>query len=81
VRLGTLAVGDNGQPAIENVLQERSWVIHSCQEQGFTLPTPSTPWLVEVQIDPTFSPRELDPALSDPRQLGAVVSFSFEPRP
>jgi len=81
VRLGMLAVGENGQPTLGNVLQERSWVIHSCQEREFVLPAPSSPWLVEVTIDPTFSPAELDPALSDPRQLGAVVGFSYEPRP
>ncbi len=81
VRLGTLAVGVDRQPTIGQVVDEQSWVIHSCQEKEFVLPTPPSPWLVEVTIDPTFSPAELDPALSDPRQLGAVVSFSYEPRP
>ncbi len=80
VRLGTLAVGETGQPEIGKVLQDQSWVIHSCLEKEFVLPTPSSPWLVEVTIDPTFSPAELDPSLSDPRQLGAVVGFGYEPR-
>lgn len=80
VRLGTLAVSDGGQPTIGQPLQERSWVIHSCQQREFVLPTPSAPWLVDVTIEPTFSPAELDPSLADPRQLGAVVGFGYEPR-
>ena len=53
--------------------------IHSCQVREFALPTPDRPWLVEVTIDPTFSPKELDPSKTDPRQLGAVVTFAYEP--
>ncbi len=75
------ARGRRGPPAADRQgTGAQSWVIHSCQEKPFVLPTPASPWLVEVTIDPTFSPAELDPTQSDPRQLGAMVSFSYERR-
>ena len=79
VRVGTLAVNDNGQPKIDRLVNEQTSRIHSCQVREFVLPTPDQPWLVEVSIDPTFSPKELDPKKSDPRQLGAVVTYSYVP--
>jgi hypothetical protein len=33
-----------------------------------------------VTVDPTFSPRELDPSLADARELGAVVTFGYRPQ-
>ncbi len=79
VRVGTLAVNDNGQPKIDRLVDEQTSRIHSLQVREFVLPTPDQPWLVEVSIDPTFSPKELDPKKSDPRQLGAVVTYSYVP--
>ena len=43
----------------------------------FLLPAPPGPWRAEVQVTPTFSPHELDPALGDARQLGAQISFGY----
>ena len=43
------------------------------------LPTPPSPWRAEVNIDPTFSPAEIDPTQGDARQLGAVVTFTYVP--
>jgi hypothetical protein len=40
---------------------------------------PNVPWRVELTIDPTFVPRELDPSLPDARHLGAKVAFEFVP--
>jgi hypothetical protein len=48
-----------------------------CSDTPVYLPVPSRPWRVEVSINPTFAPKELDPSLGDSRQLGAVVSFGF----
>jgi hypothetical protein len=79
VRLGTVAVSESQEASIGRLLQERTGVIHSCQVLEYSLPTPDQPWLVEVTIEPTFSPKELDPSLTDPRQLGAVVTFGYEP--
>ena len=79
VRLGTVAVSESKEASIGRLLQERTGVIHSCQVLEYSLPTPDRPWLVEVTIEPTFSPKELDPSKTDPRQLGAVATFAYEP--
>jgi hypothetical protein len=34
---------------------------------------------VEVTIEPTFSPHDLDPSNSDRRQLGATMEAGFRP--
>ena len=46
----------------------------------FLIPA-TVPFRVEVTIDPTFSPNELDPGASDIRQLGAKPEFGFVPLP
>jgi hypothetical protein len=78
IQVGPVEITETGQPAIANVAEQTSSVIHSCQLKTFSLPTPPVPWRVEVTINPTFSPAELDPRQSDPRQLGARVNFSYE---
>ena len=57
MRLGTVAVSESKEASIGRLLQERTGVIHSCQVLEYSLPTPDRPWLVEVTIEPTFSPR------------------------
>jgi hypothetical protein len=80
VRLGPLAISEERQPMIARVTQEVHEEINSCEELPFLLPAPPGPWRVEVEVTPTFSPRELDPTLGDARQLGAQVSFDYRPR-
>jgi len=81
VKVGTVVVGAKNQPALGRVLQTRSGVLHQCKVLGPPeLLIPATvPFRVEVTIQPTFSPNELDPASSDVRQLGARPEFSFVP--
>jgi hypothetical protein len=80
VRIGPLAVNEQHQPAIGRVTATATGVINACeQELPFVLPTPGGPFRLEVTVDPTFSPRELDPSLTDTRQLGAVPAFAYEP--
>jgi hypothetical protein len=43
------------------------------------LPPPDAPWRIEVELEPTFSPNEIDPRNSDRRQLGAVMEAGFRP--
>jgi hypothetical protein len=59
-------------------LATASTVIHSHKERAFTLKAPAPPYQVVVGIDPTFSPSQF--GFSDPRQLGAQVSFTPLPR-
>jgi hypothetical protein len=83
VEVGTIVVGETNQPALGRVLQRRTGVLHQCQVLGPPeLLIPATvPFRVEVTIEPTFSPNELDPASSDVRQLGARPEFSYVPLP
>jgi hypothetical protein len=61
------------------VTERREFTIHSNTGQAFSIPTPRPPFRVRVTVDPTFVPQELDPRLSDRRQLGAKVGYRFEP--
>jgi hypothetical protein len=83
IRVGPVAISSSGQPMIGTVTSRAYGVIHSCQEEpwSFILPTPPSPWRAEVNIDPTFSPAEIDPNQGDARQLGAVVNFTYVPEP
>ena len=49
------------------------------QDRTFLLQTPPPPFHVDVRIDPTFVPREIDPRDPDTRELGAQVGYSFSP--
>jgi hypothetical protein len=69
----------NKQPALGAVTERRTFEIHSNRGQAFDIPTPPPPFRVRVTIDPTFVPHDLDARLSDRRQLGAKVSYAFEP--
>ena len=80
IRLGTLVIGEDKQPAIGRLTEVRRWVIHSRQGKTFTIPTPPPPFHVVVEITPTFIPGDLDPTLSDRRSLGAQVGYAFVPR-
>jgi hypothetical protein len=79
VRIGPVGIGEDNQPAIARVTASRTGTVHACEAIGFALPTPAGPWRVEVKIDPTFVPRELDPSRHDQRQLGAVFEARFQP--
>ena len=83
VKVGTVVVGPNKQPTLGRVLHERRAVLHQCKVVGPPeLLIPATvPFRVEVTIEPTFSPNELDPASSDVRQLGAKPEFGYVPLP
>lgn len=78
VRIGPVAVGSDKQPTIGRVTAERTAVVLDCRVTGFLLPAPNEPWRVEIELEPTFVPREIDPSVSDTRRLGAVVSAEFK---
>lgn len=78
VKVGTVAIGTDKQPALGEVLQERTGVIHQCKVLPFLIPV-QVPFHVEVTIAPTFTPRQVDPASGDVRELGARPEFSFIP--
>lgn len=79
VRIGPVTIGPDKQPALAEVTQEESVVLRSCQARTILLGALRVPWRVEVTIEPTFSPNELDPTKSDRRQLGAKLEAGFLP--
>ena len=79
IRLGPIGITEGGRPRLAGVTSTARGELHSCQAQTFLLRTPDAPWSVEVEIEPTFSPKEFDPALGDTRQLGAKPDFGFVP--
>lgn len=79
VRIGPVGIGPDNQPAIAEVTQTMTGFVHACEAIGFSLAVPPGPWRIEVRIDPTFVPRELDPSRSDARELGAVFEAHFQP--
>ena len=79
IRVGRLAIGPGGQPALGGVTAVRTWTLRSHGRRTFRIPSPRPPFRVEVTVTPTFVPRELDPRVGDNRQLGAQVSYRFVP--
>ena len=77
VTVGLVGVNEFDQPAITRVTGRRETPVKACQPNPVVLPVPAEPWRVEVRVDPTFVPHELDERLGDRRALGAVVSFEF----
>jgi hypothetical protein len=63
-------------PRLGKVFGEREWVVHSGQERVFHFRA-TTPFKVELTVDPTFSPTEFGG--TDLRQLGARTAFVFKP--
>jgi len=79
VRIGTVGVGPDKQPAIDRVLDTRRVVVKDCNTTGVALGTPTVPWRVEVAIAPTVIPNEVDPTNSERRRLGATLSVDLQP--
>jgi hypothetical protein len=79
IHAGPLTVGEDNQPALASAERTVEWWIQDAQEETFRIPSPAPPFRVEISIDPTFSPHELDPRHSDMRRLGAQVGFRFIP--
>ena len=66
-------------PGLARTSAVRRLTLHRLQQSSFVFDTPPPPVRAVVTVDPTFSPAQF-PGSSDTRQLGAMVSFSYEPR-
>jgi hypothetical protein len=72
IKVGPLVVR-NAQPTIGEPAASRTWTVRSGKARTFLLPTPKSPFRLEISIDPTFSPATYGQA--DGRQLGAQVEL------
>ena len=79
VRFGTVAVRDK-QPGFGRVFAVERRTLPPCAERRIVVPA-TIPYHVEIEVTPTFVPRELDANSGDVRELGAQVGFAFEPFP
>jgi hypothetical protein len=80
IRIGPVGIGPDNQPAIRRVTDERTVVVRDCRTtDAVLLRPPDGPWRVEITIEPTFTPHDIDPASSDRRILGAVLDARFQP--
>jgi hypothetical protein len=77
VTVGAVGVNEFDQPGIARVTGRREVPVKACEPNPVVLPVPAEPWRVEVTVDPTFVPHELDSNLGDRRPLGVVPSFEF----
>jgi hypothetical protein len=78
IAIGPIGVGPDKQPALERVTGSETIYLPACGSRVVGLRAPDGPWRVEVRAQ-TFVPAEVDPTLSERRELGAVVGFSFVP--
>jgi hypothetical protein len=79
IQVGTLALGDDSQPAMGRVTDTCRFTINRLEQRQFLLPTPPPPFHVRVVVKPGFIPKELDPRAFDTRELGAQIGYSFSP--
>jgi hypothetical protein len=80
IRIGPVGIGPDKQPAISDVTDTQTVTVLDCKTRARVLAAPrGRPWRVEVVVDPTFSPNEIDPSNSDRRQLGAQLDVEFQP--
>lgn len=81
VLVGTLVHDARRHPQIDRVTERRTWQFGNKDQptRVFSIPTPAPPFRVEVRVDSTFKPSEVNPGSGDVRDLGAQVGFGFEP--
>jgi hypothetical protein len=77
IKVGTLSIGTDKQPAFGKITAVRHWTIHSHLERTFLIPAPRPPFRVQVHVDRTFVPQQLDPRKSDSRNVSAIVGYGF----
>jgi hypothetical protein len=79
--MGRLTLDEHHQPQIGEVTRVVQWIVRSGGQRVFYVPTPSPPFRVQVHVDPTFVPAQIDPRSSEIRQFGAQVAFDFTQSP
>jgi hypothetical protein len=79
IDVGTIALGQQRNGILGRATQRRGWVIDSCAERTFPIPTPGGPFHVRVSITPPFQPSALDPKNFEQRYLGGQLGIAFQP--
>jgi hypothetical protein len=80
VTIGPVGIGPDKQPRIDQVTETRHFDVPDCKTEGITLTPPPVPWRMEIEISPTFVPKDIDPTSSESRHLGAQIEQAgFQP--
>jgi hypothetical protein len=80
ITIGPVGIGPDRQPRIDHVTETRRFDVRDCTTNGITLTPPLVPWRMELEVSPTFVPKDVDPTKSDNRHLGAVIEQAgFQP--
>jgi hypothetical protein len=81
ITVGRLALTGEGRLRMGRVKTVRHWPAQPCASEQFVLHTPPAPFRVEVRVEPTFVPAELNPAIQDFRRLGVQLDYRFTTQP
>ncbi|MEI7759662.1 MAG: hypothetical protein WCJ67_02720 [Thermoleophilia bacterium] len=79
IEVGTLGLGPQYNGVIGRVTDRQGWIVDSCSERTFPIPTPGGPFHVRVTVTPPFQPATLDPSNFERRYFGAKLGIVFEP--
>jgi hypothetical protein len=80
VKLGPIVIGDDKQPHVGKPMTIRRFDLHANGVKTLVLPVPGAHFRVEVNVTPTFRPRELSPQTeTDNRDLGAKITYTYLP--
>ena len=79
IKIGPITIGDDKQPHVVHPTAVRRFDIHSKDERAVVLEVPGPRFRIEMTITPTFVPMQLSPGATDPRHLGARISYGFLP--
>ena len=77
VLLGPLVINSNHQPALGGTSHQVNLSIDSAQTKVCWLRAPGDRFGASVVVINKFIPHQVDPSLSDPRILGAEVTYNF----
>lgn len=79
IEVGTLGLGPQNDGVIDKVTARQGWIVDSCSQRTFPLPTPGGPFHVKVSVTPPFQPATLDSRSSERRYFGAQLGITSEP--
>lgn len=79
IEVGTLGLGPQKDGVIDKVTARQGWIVDSCSQRTFPVPTPGGPFHVKVSVTPPFQPATLDPGNFERRYFGAQLGITSEP--
>jgi hypothetical protein len=79
VTIGNVIRGPDKEPHLGRRTRVYRGRLTAAKDLVFRIPAPGPRFRVEVHVAPTFRPIDVNPRLSDARELGAQVTYTFVP--